>query len=239
MNVNFDTQKYVSADNYKKASIEKSVNESLRHLEELKELYGDGLEGLESLPKSSDYYQRKKVVDNLGLGDMDMNSTEFFEALATKIYDIWASFEDRAPEVEALEGSLWDKMMTGTLSEGEKELLNDMNGKFIPQAPGFDAFKERSKLLKTISNMGEFLEAWNKIVEANEEKWWSMFEQVPSPTQNEQSSLRKPIQAKSSAEIYKEEVKTNFWLSFLETQKEDGVNVLELIQRLNAKDIKA
>ncbi|TKX30924.1 hypothetical protein [Campylobacter estrildidarum] len=48
----------------------------------------------------------------------------------------------------------------------------------------------------------------------------------------------KPIQAESkNKETYKDEIKNSFWEQFLKVQKENGVDILELMEKLNEKGI--
>lgn len=58
---------------------------------------------------------------------------------------------------------------------------------------------------------------------------------------NKEKKTFKPIQAESKSETYKEEINSNFWEQFVKIQREKGVDVLGLLERLSNKglDIKA
>ncbi|MBZ7959674.1 hypothetical protein [Campylobacter molothri] len=90
----------------------------------------------------------------------------------------------------------------------------------------------------------EFKQKWLDLQAKHEARFGEIAEQSRKDIQQEMQTAQeqeiktfKPIRAESKSQTYKDEVKANFWEQFLKIQKENGIDILELMEKLNEKGI--
>ncbi|TKX32325.1 hypothetical protein [Campylobacter aviculae] len=151
-------------------------------------------------------------------------------------------YEELGEKNEILDGSIEDKLRQGKLSQTEFHSLLDWINKNTQEMYWGDNYDEDViKIFHTSKTIDEFKEKWLKLQETQKQYTEAFYTSNSiSDFKNKTSENKpfKPIQAESkNKETYKDEIKNNFWEQFLKVQKENGIDILELMEKLNEKSI--
>ncbi len=156
---------------------------------------------------------------------------------------------DGDSNIKEVEGSIKQRIRTDTLNEYETKMLDDLASEmdWMPEGTNVvELFKHENTLLKTLTSVSEYVKIISAEREKRRQQVFQAFDelnnklklltqkqktQAPQEQHNQQSNQAfTPIQGESkNKETYKDEVKTHFFKNFLEVQREQGVDILELM----------
>ncbi|CAM2833222.1 hypothetical protein [Helicobacter burdigaliensis] len=179
---------------------------------------------------------------------------------ANEVFRIFSKlFEKLVGDIPMLEGSIRDQILKGKKGESELKSLQkwmDENRADMVwlEMNGENNIRAIEEIYRTSKSIGEFKSAYLELQEKHdnyskelasknkemlEEEMQEAKEQYE--VQKERKKPFKPIQGKSESETYKEEINLSFWEQFIKTQREKGVDILGLLERLQNRglDIKA
>ncbi|TKX34207.1 Cj0814 family flagellar-dependent secreted protein [Campylobacter taeniopygiae] len=131
-----------------------------------------------------------------------------------------------------------------------KDLKNFFDKHPINNTNNDEIMRQVLLLPMQINNIEEFKKEWleleaknKKSLQKEETSQDIESQKIFNSINTDQKTIKKdkpfkPIQAESkNKETYKDEIKNSFWEQFLKVQKENGVDILELMEKLNEKGI--
>ncbi|WP_170999738.1 hypothetical protein [Campylobacter aviculae] len=144
-------------------------------------------------------------------------------------------------KVGLIEGSIEDKLRKNELSKSEvknlfKWISENTNSPHWMYIDGVNYDEAKVKVFQTSKSIDEFKKNYLEF----QKKYFADLSKPinESPEMLEKTKTPQPIQAESkNKETYKDEIKNSFWEQFLKVQKENGVDILELMEKLNEKSI--
>ncbi|MBZ7947438.1 hypothetical protein H2256_00440 [Campylobacter sp. RM9929] len=155
-------------------------------------------------------------------------------------------YDELTKEIPIAKGSIQDQILKGELSQEDFKEIEDFKAKNKASVHWLDEDlqKEYVKIYHTSMSVEEFKQKWLDLQAKHEARFGEIAEQSRKDIQQEMQTAQeqeiktfKPIRAESKSQTYKDEVKANFWEQFLKIQKENGIDILELMEKLNEKGI--
>ncbi|WP_171000275.1 hypothetical protein [Campylobacter estrildidarum] len=144
-------------------------------------------------------------------------------------------------KVGLIEGSIEDKLRKNELSKSEaknlfKWISENTNSPHWMYIDGVSYDEAYVKVFQTSKSIDEFK---TNYLEFQKKYFADLSKPInESPEIREKTKTPQPIQAESkNKETYKDEIKNSFWEQFLKVQKENGIDILELMEKLNEKGI--